>query len=56
MSTTLAETMIKSKIFQPHKKKSFDRAISLIMHSNAKMDVKTLKSIKEVLINTKNIS
>lgn len=41
ISTKLAETIIKSKIFQPHKKKSFDNAINLIMHSNVKIDVNT---------------
>lgn len=41
ISTTLAETIIKSNIFQPHKKKSLDRANSLTMHSNANIDVKT---------------
>lgn len=46
MSTTLAETIIKSKMFQPHRKKSFDSAISLTMHSNAKTDVNTWKKGK----------
>lgn len=41
ISTKLAETIIKSKIFQPQRKKSLDSAINLIMHSNANMDVKT---------------
>lgn len=41
MSTKLADTMIKSNMFQPHRKKSLERASNLMMHSNAKIDVKT---------------
>lgn len=43
MSTKLADTMIRSNMFQPHRKKSFDSAINLIMHSNVKIDVNTCK-------------
>lgn len=33
--------MSRSKMFQPHRKKSLDKAISLTIHSKVKMDVKT---------------
>lgn len=57
MSTKLADTMIKSNMFQPHRKKSLESASNLMMHSNAKIDVKTffeaenVSSGKFVLIN-----
>lgn len=41
MSTKLADTMIKSNMFQPQRKKSFDSAINLIIHSNVNIDVNT---------------
>lgn len=34
-------------MFHPHRKKSLDNAINLTIHSNAKIDVKTLKKDQE---------
>lgn len=50
ISNKLAVTIIKSKIFHPHRKKSLDNAINLIIHSNVKMDVKTWKILIRNLI------
>jgi hypothetical protein len=44
-SNKLADTIIKSKIFHPHRKKSFDNAITFIIHSNVNTDVNTLLPI-----------
>lgn len=54
-SNTLAETIIKSKIFQPFVKNSLLRAISFIVHSKVKMEVNTCKilNIDWFLCNTK---
>lgn len=45
ISNKLAVTIIKSKIFHPHRKYSLDNAINLMIHSNVKMDVKTWKTL-----------
>lgn len=45
ISSKEAVTIIKSKIFQPHKKKSLDKAISFTMHSKVNIEVKTWNNI-----------
>lgn len=40
-SIILADTTIKSKIFQPQRKKSLDNANTFITHSNVKTEVNT---------------
>lgn len=41
MSNRLADTIIKSNMFQPHRKQSLESAINFRMHSNVKIDVNT---------------
>lgn len=41
MSNNEAVTIIKSNIFQPHRKNSLDNAINFIIHSNVNIEVNT---------------
>lgn len=56
ISSRLAVTMIRSNMFQPHRKNSLERANSLTMHSNVKMDVKTCAKIVVNIVFTAQLS
>lgn len=47
-SNKLAETMIKSNMFQPHSKNSLLNAINFSIHSNVKIDVNTCNNNKKI--------